>query len=210
MNELSIIFDRLGIATKDVLDAAASKWNFLRFTPGLVGGHCIGVDPYYLTHLAESLGYHPQIISAGRRINDSMGAHIARRLVKLLANAGFKLSEARVGVLGITFKENVRDVRNSKVPQIVQELSEFGLAVCVHDPIASSTEVCDEYGINLVEFSEMQKLDALILAVPHRELLHGDKELQFSTLVQRGGVVMDLKHQLDKGLLREDILYWAL
>jgi UDP-N-acetyl-D-glucosamine/UDP-N-acetyl-D-galactosamine dehydrogenase len=210
MNELSIIFDRLGIATKDVLDAAASKWNFLRFSPGLVGGHCIGVDPYYLTHLAESLGYHPQIILAGRRINDSMGAHVARRLVKLLANTGCTLSGAKVGVLGITFKENVRDVRNSKVPQMVEELSEFGLRVLVHDPIAYPPEVKHEYGIELVAADDLQNLDALIFAVPHSELCLGSIEEGIAKRLKRGGVVADLKHKIDQRKLRNDLVYWAL
>jgi UDP-N-acetyl-D-galactosamine dehydrogenase len=210
MNELSLIFDRLGIATKDVLDAAASKWNFLRFTPGLVGGHCIGVDPYYLTHLAESLGYHPQIILAGRRINDGMGAHVARRLIKLLANAGVKLSGAKVGVFGITFKENVRDVRNSKVPQIVDELNEFGLCVQVHDPIASLSEVQHEYGITLMGIETFRELDALVLAVPHEALFPNEAERVVADCVRTGGIVMDLKHRLNRTKLRNDIIYWAL
>jgi UDP-N-acetyl-D-galactosamine dehydrogenase len=158
MNELAIIFDRMGIRTKDVLDAAGTKWNFMRFSPGLVGGHCIGVDPYYLTAKAQSLGYQPQVILSGRRINDDMGSFIAQRAVKLMINAGVKPHGARVGVLGITFKENVVDIRNSRVPDIVRELREFGISPLVHDPLADGDAVHHEYGISLVPFEELREL----------------------------------------------------
>src|SRR5205823_4571273 len=140
MNELSLIFDLLGVRTRDVLDAAATKWNFLPFTPGLVGGHCIGVDPYYLTTKAEELGYHPQVILAGRRINDGMGQFLAQRMVKLLIHANVSVKNARIGVFGLTFKENVPDMRNSRVPDIVNELRQFGIEPCVHDPVADACE----------------------------------------------------------------------
>jgi len=168
MNELAIIFDRLQIPTRDVLAAAATKWNFLPFTPGLVGGHCIGVDPYYLTARAEAVGYYPEVILAGRRINDGMGGYIARRLVKLLIAAERPVKGARVGILGITFKENVPDLRNSRVPDIVIELREFGVEPMISDPHADAEVVRHEYGLDLVPLTMLSDLDALILAVPHR------------------------------------------
>jgi UDP-N-acetyl-D-galactosamine dehydrogenase len=167
MNELSIIFDKLGIDTLDVLTAAGTKWNFVKFTPGLVGGHCIGVDPYYLTARAEQVGVHPQVILAGRRINDGMSEVVARRTVKELIHAGVPVDRARVGVLGVTFKENVPDTRNSRVPAIVTELREYGITVDVTDPHADPGEVLHEYGLSLVpELAE--DYDALVLAVPHQ------------------------------------------
>src|SRR5712671_4418512 len=156
MNELAIIFDRIGIPTKEVLEAAATKWNFLPFTPGLVGGHCIGVDPYYLTARAEAAGYYPQVILSGRRINDGMGSFIAQRLVK----------RAKIGILGITFKEDVPDLRNSRVPDIIAELRDFGIAALVSDPLADPAEAKREYGVDLVPFDRLTGLDGLILAVP--------------------------------------------
>ena len=158
MNELAIIFDRLGIPTKDVLEAAGTKWNFLPFTPGLVGGHCIGVDPYYLTARAEAVGYYPQVILSGRRINDGMGAFVAQRLVKLLIAAGRPVKGARVGILGLTFKEDVPDLRNSRVPDIVAELREFGIEALVDDPLADPAEAKREYGIELVAFENLAGL----------------------------------------------------
>src|SRR3954471_22037425 len=170
MNELAIIFDRLEIPTRDVLEAAGTKWNFLPFTPGLVGGHCIGVDPYYLTARAEAVGYYPEVILAGRRINDGMGGFIARRLVKLLIAAERPVKGAKVGVLGITFKENVPDLRNSRVPDIIEELREFGIDPLISDPHADAGAVHHEYGLDLVPLGALTKLDGLVLAVPHKML----------------------------------------
>lgn len=168
MNELSIIFDRLGIDTLDVLEAAGTKWNFLPFRPGLVGGHCIGVDPYYLTFKAEELGCHPQVILAGRRINDEMGKHVAETCVKLLIRQGRLVNAARVGVLGFTFKENVPDLRNTRVIDVIRELREYGVEVLVHDPLADSDEVRREYGLSFASLEALTELDALIVTVPHR------------------------------------------
>src|SRR6516225_1301811 len=168
MNELAIIFDRLGISTKEVLQAAGTKWNFLPFTPGLVGGHCIGVDPYYLTARAEAAGYYPQVILSGRRINDGMGGFVAQRLVKLLIAAERPVKGAKIGIVGVTFKEDVPDLRNSRVPDIVAELREFGITALVTDPMADREEALHEYGVKLVDLDAFKDLDALILAVPHR------------------------------------------
>jgi UDP-N-acetyl-D-galactosamine dehydrogenase len=173
MNELALIFDRMGISTADVLAAAATKWNFMRFTPGLVGGHCIGVDPYYLTHKAEKLGYHPEVILSGRRINDNMGKFIAEKTVKLMIQHGCPVHGSRVNVLGITFKENVSDVRNSRVPDIIHELQSYGIEVSVHDPVADAEHAHAEYGVNLVDWDALPEAQAVILAVPHRCLLDG-------------------------------------
>ncbi|HTJ80833.1 MAG TPA: nucleotide sugar dehydrogenase [Polyangiaceae bacterium] len=210
MNELAIIFDKLNIRTKDVLDAAGTKWNFLKFRPGLVGGHCIGVDPYYLTTKAQQLGYQPEVILAGRRINDSMGQYVAQRLVKLLINANIPVRGARVGVLGLTFKEDVNDIRNSKVPSIMSELREFGVEAHVHDPMASAEDALHEYGVKLRSWEELPAADALILAVPHKRYL----EMPTQTLVKkvvRGGCVIDVKSVLDAQALRsEGLRVWRL
>ena len=168
MNELAIIFDRLNIPTKEVLRAAGTKWNFLPFTPGLVGGHCIGVDPYYLTARAEAAGYHPHVILAGRRINDGMGSFIAQRVIKMLIDAERKVKGAKVGIIGLTFKEEVPDLRNSRVPDILAELRSFGIEALVHDPMCDREEALHEYGVKLVDIDAFDQLDALILAVPHR------------------------------------------
>ncbi|MDP2340146.1 MAG: nucleotide sugar dehydrogenase [Deltaproteobacteria bacterium] len=190
MNELALIFDKKGIRTRDVLDAAGTKWNFLRFSPGLVGGHCIGVDPYYLTTMAEQLGYHPQVILAGRRINDGMGAFLAQKLVKLLVNADIPVKGARVAVFGLTFKENVPDLRNSRVPDIVNELKSFGVVPLVHDPEADPAEARHEYGLELVASDQLIDLAGAVVAVGHKvfvdraDLLSG---------VRKGGVVVDVK-----------------
>ena len=165
MNELALIFHRLGIDTKSVLEAAATKWNFLRFSPGLVGGHCIGVDPYYLTAKAESVGYHPQVILSGRRINNGMGKFVAEQTMKLLSQLSRPVNELKVAVLGLTFKENVPDLRNSKVPDIINELREYGVQVVVHDPIAESEEAVHEYGIQLVDLKQIRDVDGVIVAV---------------------------------------------
>ena len=209
MNELAIIFDRLGIRTRDVLDAAATKWNFLRFTPGLVGGHCIGVDPYYLTAKAERAGYHPEVILAGRRINDSMGVFVAQRLVKLLIANGVVLHQARVGVLGLAFKENVPDLRNSRVPDMLDELHAFGVAALVHDPLASSAEAAVSYGIELVGIERMTHLDALVLAVPHMAYRRMG-EAEIGAMLAPGGIVADIKSVLERSRLPPGHVYWSL
>ena len=172
VNELSIIFYKMGIDTKAVLEAAGTKWNFLKFTPGLVGGHCIGVDPYYLTHKAEQLGYHSQVILSGRRINDGMGKYVAESTVKNLIKANKQVKGAKVAVLGITFKEDCPDVRNSKVIDIINELKEYGINVIVTDPIAESKEVKEEYGVELAKFDDIKDMDAVVVAVGHKEYLN--------------------------------------
>ncbi|WP_290924389.1 nucleotide sugar dehydrogenase [Halodesulfovibrio sp.] len=169
MNELAIIFNTLGIDTGEVLEAAGTKWNFLPFEPGLVGGHCIGVDPYYLTFKAESLGYHPQVILAGRRINDSMGKFVAESCVKELIRRGVSVRDAKVGILGLTYKENVPDIRNTRVIDIIRELKEYGIEALVHDPIADNEQAIREYEISLSYLKDFQQLDAVIVAVPHEE-----------------------------------------
>jgi UDP-N-acetyl-D-galactosamine dehydrogenase len=212
MNELAIIFDRIGIRTSDVLAAAGTKWNFLKFRPGLVGGHCIGVDPYYLTTMAQRLGYQPEVILAGRRINDNMGRFVAQRLVKHLVNADIPVRGARVGVLGLTFKEDVRDIRNSKVPGIVTELREFGVTPLVHDPVASPEETRHEYGIELSSLEEMRGLDALVLAVSHRQFLALGEE-KLAAPLRDGGVFVDVKSALDPSrveALGRRLRYWSL
>lgn len=169
MNELAVVFKRMGIDTQEVLEAAGSKWNFMPFRPGLVGGHCIGVDPYYLTHKAEKLGYIPQVILAGRRINDNMGRFVARNSIKEMVRQGIDVGKARIGILGITFKENCPDIRNSKVVDIVRELQDYGVEVVVSDPHASPEEVHEEYGIRVGVVDSAHPVDALIIAVAHRE-----------------------------------------
>ena len=208
MNELSIIFDKMGIRTADVLAAAGTKWNFLNFKPGLVGGHCIGVDPYYLTTKAQQLGYQPEVILAGRRLNDNMGRYIAQRLVKLLVNAGVPVRGARVGVLGITFKENVNDIRNSKVPSIIAELAEFGIKAIVHDPIASAKDTHQEYGIDLSPWSELHDLDALVVAVAHGTFLEMGPALLAP--LRDGGLLVDVKSIFAPSKLDPRIGYWSL
>ena len=192
MNELSLIFNRIGIDTLEVLKAAGTKWNFLPFRPGLVGGHCIGVDPYYLTHKAEMLGYNPQVILAGRRINDGMGKYVAEQTVKQMIAAGLPVKDADVIVLGMTFKENCPDLRNSKVIDIVRELRSFGVKVHVHDPVASSDECGHEYGVPLTAWAELPAAQAVIAAVAHRQYL----EWGLARLTERlvpGGVFVDVK-----------------
>ena len=209
MNELALIFDRLGIRTRDVLAAAATKWNFLRFQPGLVGGHCIGVDPYYLTTKAEELGYQPQVILSGRRINNGVGAYVAQRMMKMLSRAGVPLSQAKVGILGLTFKENVPDLRNSRIPDIVNELTEFGLRPLVHDPMGSPEEAREEYGVHLCDWSQLSGLDALVLAVPHRQYMEMPTRSLLG-LVRDGGVVVDVKSVLDPDEVDRGLTYWSL
>src|SRR6516162_6338448 len=209
MNELAIIFDRLGIPTKEVLQAAGTKWNFLPFTPGLVGGHCIGVDPYYLTARAEAAGYYPQVILSGRRINDGMGGFIAQRLVKLLIAAEHPVKDARIGIVGITFKEDVPDLRNSRVPDIVAELREFGIAALVHDPLADPAEAKEEYAVELVSLDRFAELDGLILAVPHRVLGEQGWDRLFAALAS-GGVFVDVKSAVARDRVPQGIHYWSL
>src|SRR5271155_1701675 len=209
MNELAIIFDRLGIPTKEVLEAARTKWNFLPFTPGLVGGHCIGVDPYYLTARAEAAGYYPQVILSGRRINDGMGGFIAQRLVKLLIAAERPVKGARIGILGITFKEDVPDLRNSRVPDIVAELREFGIAARVADPLADPAEAKREYGVEMAALDQFTKLDGLILAVPHRVLGDAGWDKLFA-MVTSDGVFIDVKSAVARDKVPSGIHYWSL
>lgn len=210
MNELSIIFDRLGIDTDSVLAAAGTKWNFLKFKPGLVGGHCIGVDPYYLTHKAETVGYIPQVILAGRRINDSMGRFIAQRTIKELIRAGHSMRECNVTVLGLTFKENCPDLRNSKVVDIIRELESYGISVQVSDPVADAAEAKHEYGVVLTPFNELQPASAVVLAVAHqvyREMLPAD----ILRLVNGKPVLIDVKSVFDPALMKKNgISTWRL
>jgi UDP-N-acetyl-D-galactosamine dehydrogenase len=211
MNELAILFDRMGIDTHEVLAAAGTKWNFLPFRPGLVGGHCIGVDPYYLTYKAQSLGLHPQVILAGRRTNDSMGKFVAEKAVKMLIHHGCSVRGAQVGILGLTFKENVPDLRNSRVPDIIAELAEYGVTVHVHDPLADPTEAMGEYGVALKPLEELRNLDAVILAVAHTPFRH--LEPADITAMHRPGarsIVVDVKGILPKERFAAQGSYWRL
>lgn len=196
MNELAVIFNMLGLDTLEVLEAAGTKWNFLPFRPGLVGGHCIGVDPYYLTYKAEMLGYHPQVILAGRRINDSMGKFIAEQTVKQLIQTGNHIKGAKVNVLGITFKENVPDLRNSKVGDLISELGAYGVEVFVHDPIADADEARQEYGVELTDWDALPQADALVVAVAHQALL-SKPIAAYVAKVKFGGCFIDVKAQFD-------------
>ncbi len=214
MNELALIFHKMGIDTRSVLEAAGTKWNFIRMQPGLVGGHCIGVDPYYLTFKAEEIGYHPQVILAGRRINDSMGPYIAQQTVKLMIEAGKAVKDARVLVLGITFKENVSDIRNSRVIDIIHELKEYGIKVLVADPLADKEEVRHEYGVDLVTYKKDLKVDAVVLAVNHTVFkdIMTVKALKAHLASSKGqGVVVDVKGLLDpESLKKAGFQYWRL
>ncbi len=212
MNELSMIFDIMGIDTLDVLEAAGTKWNFLPFRPGLVGGHCIGVDPYYLTFKAESIGYHPEMILAGRRINDGMGKYVAERVVKLMIGEGKQINHTRVGVLGITFKEDVPDLRNTRVIDIIAELEDYGIDVVVHDPLADPDEAKHYYGVDLNSLEALQGVDALVMAVAH-------KSYRDMGLVGLSGfcnkahhpIIIDVKSAFDlKMAAQEGIIYWRL
>jgi UDP-N-acetyl-D-galactosamine dehydrogenase len=193
VNELALIFDRIGIDTQDVLDAAGTKWNFLKYKPGLVGGHCIGVDPYYLAHKAESLGYYPQVILSGRRVNDNMGMFVANKVVKLMIQNGITIKGANVLVMGVTFKENCPDIRNSKVVDIVNELNQFDLQVDVFDPHVDENQVMKEYNIKIVK--EIKQYDAVVLAVSHNEFL----TLDFQSLKKsNSSIIYDIKSVLDR------------
>jgi UDP-N-acetyl-D-glucosamine/UDP-N-acetyl-D-galactosamine dehydrogenase len=201
MNELSLIFHKLGIDTLEVLNAAGTKWNFLPFRPGLVGGHCIGVDPYYLTHKADMLGYHPQVILAGRRINDGMGKYVAEQTVKQLIQSGNHVNGANVNVLGLTFKEDCSDLRNSRVVDVIRELASFGLNVHVHDPVADPEEAREEYGIELRSWEALPRADAVVAAVAHRQIRErplGD----FAEKLSVNGLFVDVKSQMDPEALR--------
>ena len=201
MNELAIIFDKLGIDTGEVLAAAGTKWNFLKFKPGLVGGHCIGVDPYYLTHKAQMLGYHPQVILAGRHINDSMGKFIAEQTIKQMIAAGSMIKGAKVNVLGLTFKENCGDLRNSKVIDIINELKTYGVEIFVTDPQADADEAVHEYGIRLHPWSELPCADAIVAAVAHKEYAAMSAD-DFSQKMTAGGAFIDVKSAFDPVLLQ--------
>ncbi|HIO66830.1 MAG TPA: nucleotide sugar dehydrogenase [Flavobacteriales bacterium] len=206
MNELSIIFNKMEINTYDVLEAAGSKWNFLKFSPGLVGGHCIGVDPYYLTYKAEGYGYHAQVINSGRYVNDSMGFYIAKQTVKLIIAAGKHISESKVLIMGATFKEDVSDIRNSKVADIIRELKSFAVTVDIVDPVASSEELQDEYGFGLLE-QPGAKYDAVIVAVNHAQY-HDLEEDYYKSILTDKGIVVDIK-----GIYKDkikDLQYWSL
>ncbi|NEX64125.1 nucleotide sugar dehydrogenase [Noviherbaspirillum sp. 17J57-3] len=202
MNELAIIFDMLGIDTSEVLEAAGTKWNFLKFQPGLVGGHCIGVDPYYLTHKAVMVGYHPQVILAGRRINDGMAKFVAEKTVKEMISAGFPVKGSTVNVIGLTFKENCPDLRNSKVADMISELKSYGLDVHVHDPLADRDEAQHEYGIELKTWDELPPAKAVIVAVAHKEVL-GRPLADFQSKLVEQGCFIDVKSKFDLAALRE-------
>jgi UDP-N-acetyl-D-glucosamine/UDP-N-acetyl-D-galactosamine dehydrogenase len=207
MNELSVILDRMSIRSKDVLEAAGTKWNFLRFQPGLVGGHCIGVDPYYLTYASQRLGYLPEVILAGRRINDSMGGRVAERLVKLLIKSRRSVADCRVAVCGLTFKEDVPDLRNSKVPDIISELRDYGIDLLVHDPLADPDEAVHEYGITLSALEDIRSVDALVLSVPHQAYLRSLPDLL--SRVAENGVIIDIKSAIDPASVGGRT-YWSL
>ena len=209
MNELALIFDRMGIRTADVLEAAGTKWNFLKFAPGLVGGHCIGVDPYYLTTKAEELGYLPEVILAGRRINNPVGPFIAQKCVKMLTQIEVPLKKAKVGILGLTFKENVPDLRNSKIPDIITELATFGIEAMVTDPMGDAREAHEEYGLVLTPLEKFQNLDAIILAVAHKEYIQNPSSI--FERVRDGGVLIDVKSALPRTLKApRGIRTWSL
>ena len=196
VNELSLIFDKMGIDTTEVLEAAATKWNFLKFKPGLVGGHCIGVDPYYLLHKSESLGYYPQVILSGRRINDNMGVFVANKLIKLMIRQGHKIDGARILLLGITFKENCPDIRNSRVIDVIKELEDFGARVEVYDPWADKQEVLHEYGVQLIEAPNGQ-YDGLLLTVAHEEF----RAIDYQILKAEKAVIFDIKSFLNTDIV---------
>jgi UDP-N-acetyl-D-galactosamine dehydrogenase len=210
MNELALIFHKIGIDTMEVLEAAETKWNFLSFRPGLVGGHCIGVDPYYLTHKADRLGYHPQVILAGRRINDGMGKYVAEQTVKQLIQAGSPVKDADVTVLGLTFKEDVPDIRNSRVIDVVHELATYGVRVHVHDPVADPSDARREYQIELEPWEALPRARAIVAAVAHRELRQRPVD-DYIAKLEPGGLYVDVKGHADAALLRaRGITVWRL
>jgi UDP-N-acetyl-D-galactosamine dehydrogenase len=210
INELAVIFDMLGLDTQEVLQAAGTKWNFLPFRPGLVGGHCIGVDPYYLTYKAEMAGYHPQVILAGRHINDGMAKFIAEKTVKEIIKAGFHVKGAKVNMLGLTFKENCPDIRNSKVADMIRELQSYGVDVHVHDPLADPQEALHEYGVKLDDWDELPRAHAIVAAVSHKELMRRSLA-EFQAKVVENGCFIDVKSQFDPHALREaGLSVWRL
>lgn len=210
MNELAIIFDKIGIDTLEVLQAAGTKWNFLPFRPGLVGGHCIGVDPYYLTHKAQKLGYHPEVILAGRRINDGMGKFVAEQTIKMLVRAGHPIKDCPIVVLGLTFKEDCPDLRNSKVIDVIRELESYGAQVVVHDPVADAAEAHHEYGVDLVDWDKLPKAAAIVAAVNHKQY-KGLTTAEFAAKLKMGGVVTDVKSMLDHHAFAEaGVQVWRL
>ncbi len=210
MNELAIIFHRLGIDTLEVLEAAGTKWNFLPFRPGLVGGHCIGVDPYYLTRKAETLGYHPQVILAGRRINDGMGKYVAEQTVKRLLQLGFRVQGEDVVVLGLTFKEDCPDIRNTRVIDVIDELKSYGARVHVHDPVANPVEARHEYGIELVPWESLPRSSAMVAAVAHRHYIQRDPR-DYAGKITKGGLYVDVKSRADAAALESfGINVWRL
>ena len=210
MNELSLIFHKVGIDTNEVLEAAGTKWNFLPFRPGLVGGHCIGVDPYYLTHMADKVGYHPQVILAGRRINDGMGKFVAEQTVKEMIRLGFPVNGSHVNVLGLTFKENCPDLRNSRVIDLIRELESYGVIVHVHDPIATAQEAIEEYGITLTPWDHLPCANAIVAAVAHRQFRERSLE-DYAARLSPGGLIVDVKCILDAKAAREKgITVWRM
>jgi len=210
MNELAILFDRIGIDTMEVLQAAGTKWNFLPFRPGLVGGHCIGVDPYYLTHKADKVGYHPQVILAGRRINDGMGKFIAEQTVKHMIHNGAPIKGSKVNVLGLTFKENCPDIRNTRVIDVISELRSYGIDVHVHDPVSDAAEARHEYGIELEPWEALPRASALVVAVAHRQFLARPLSDYLGKVVDRGCFI-DVKCQFDAAALRQaGLTVWRL
>jgi UDP-N-acetyl-D-galactosamine dehydrogenase len=209
MNELAIIFERMDIRTADVLEAAGTKWNFLKFRPGLVGGHCIGVDPYYLTMKAQQLGYQPEVILAGRRINNNVGPYVAQRLVKMLIKQGFQVKGARVGVLGLTFKEDCNDLRNSKVPDILTELRQFGIQPLIHDSRGNPNEAKHEYGVTMSQLEDYKNLDGLIVAVSHKEYIQLGQQ-KILGMLRDNGCFVDIKSVFSPAGMERGIEYWSL
>ena len=209
MNELAMIFDRMGIRTADVLDAAATKWNFQKFTPGLVGGHCIGVDPYYLISKAEGLGYYPELIRAARRLNNGLAEHISQKIVDLIVSSGRSMNDSKIGILGLTFKENVADVRNSQSPIIVDELSRYGATIVCHDPYADHRILFDNYGIQVSPIDMLTELDALVIIVPHLPYLEKPMN-DLMAMLKKDGIFIDVKSAFDLKKMPELIRYWSL
>ncbi|CAM4235678.1 UDP-N-acetyl-D-galactosamine dehydrogenase [Lacicoccus alkaliphilus] len=208
MNELALIFDKAGINTKDVLEAAGTKWNFLKFSPGLVGGHCIGVDPYYLTHKAQELGYHPEIILSGRRINDGMGAFIASTVIKEMLKKGLNMNNSNINILGLTFKENTPDLRNTRVIDIIKELEEYQLKVNINDILADKNEAKNFYNLDLIDIEEMEMSEVLILAVPHEDYVIDKKK--YLEKLNENGILIDIKGIFSKEDIKENQTLWSL
>ncbi|WP_166626738.1 nucleotide sugar dehydrogenase [Jeotgalicoccus sp. S0W5] len=208
MNELALIFDKMNIRTKDVLEAAGTKWNFLKFNPGLVGGHCIGVDPYYLTYKAQELGHHPEVVLAGRRINDGMSKHIASSIIKQMLKKGFSVVGTKINILGLTFKENTPDLRNTKIINVIKELQDFGLIVNVHDAEADPKEAKKFYNIELSDFKDLNNEDVIVFAVPHREYIENKNE--YLNLASDNALIIDVKDIIDDEDLKNEQTIWRL